>query len=364
MTKLLLFTLTASILFINADCKSDPVTPDNKPDTTSHNFTWQTFTWGGGGASSINDVAMINDVDIWVAGEILLPDSVAQDTLGRNPPFGAAHWNGKEWNFFRLPAIVSPTYTEYLPTTGIIAFSSTDIWFASGGGVHRFNGKTITQSYWLKKFPGNIGILDEGQTVEKLWGSSSSDLYAVGRNGGIARFNGSSWQKIESGTTLNLHDIYGATDSKTGEQQILAVGSSNIPFNRVILRIQGTSVTTLSSSPIEYELIGVWFVPNQHYYVVGDGVFEKTSLNESTWKNNPLDITSFGMSAVRGNGVNDIFSVGSFMEIVHYNGSTWYNYSKEIPHSDGALGALNMKGNTVIAGGQTGQDAIILMGKR
>ncbi|MBK7500058.1 MAG: hypothetical protein IPI19_13450 [Ignavibacteriales bacterium] len=44
--------------------------------------------------------------------------------------------------------------------------------------------------------------------LNKLWGISSNDLYAFGNNGNIAHYNnGSSWTKIESGTTLNLTDI-------------------------------------------------------------------------------------------------------------------------------------------------------------
>ncbi|MFZ1281885.1 MAG: glucosyl transferase, partial [Ignavibacteriaceae bacterium] len=30
-------------------------------DTTSHNFTWQTFTWGNSGSSLLKDVAIINE---------------------------------------------------------------------------------------------------------------------------------------------------------------------------------------------------------------------------------------------------------------------------------------------------------------
>ncbi|MFA6540662.1 MAG: hypothetical protein WCT99_03595 [Bacteroidota bacterium] len=362
MKKIILLPLFSMFFFLGCTEDKPCTTCPSSIDTTSHAFTWQAFTWGGGGGSSITDIAILSDTNIWAVGNIQLPDSVAMDSAGHNFPYGIAHWDGKNWTLQRI------FYHDYGTTemfagglTSILAFASNDIYVCSYANLLHWDGNSWTEKAF---FITDVSPVPFNGQVQKMWGSDGNHIYCVGKSGAIYFYNGSSWQKLESGTTLDLHDIYGATDSKTGEQQILAVGSSNIPFDRVILRIQGSSVTKLSSAPIEYELISVWFSPNQHYYVVGDGVFEKKSLSENSWKNSPLDITTFGMSVVRGNNLNDVFCVGSFLEIIHYNGSTWYNYSKEIPHDDGALGALDIKGNIVVVAGQLGQDAIVMMGKR
>ena len=39
-------------------------------DTTSHDFSWKTFTFGGGGGSVLNDVAIVNDTLAYAVGEI------------------------------------------------------------------------------------------------------------------------------------------------------------------------------------------------------------------------------------------------------------------------------------------------------
>ena len=46
-------------------------------DTTSHNFSWQTFTFGDiiGGSSYLKDIAIINENDIWAVGAIYKADS-------------------------------------------------------------------------------------------------------------------------------------------------------------------------------------------------------------------------------------------------------------------------------------------------
>jgi len=45
---------------------------------TSHNFTWQTFTFGENSSSVLYDVAIINPDNIWAVGEIYMNDSLGQ----------------------------------------------------------------------------------------------------------------------------------------------------------------------------------------------------------------------------------------------------------------------------------------------
>jgi hypothetical protein len=47
-------------------------------------------------------------------------------------------------------------------------------------------------------------ITNSSLSLSKAWGTSSEDMYFVGRAGSIAHYNGSSWSKIESGTTTDL----------------------------------------------------------------------------------------------------------------------------------------------------------------
>ena len=46
-------------------------------DTTSHNFSWQTFTFGDPdiGSSSLNDAVVISDENIWCVGDIYVKDT-------------------------------------------------------------------------------------------------------------------------------------------------------------------------------------------------------------------------------------------------------------------------------------------------
>lgn len=56
-----------------------------------------------------------------------------------------------------------------------------------------------------------------------VWGSSASDVFAVGQAGTILHYNGSTWRRMPSGTATGLKGVWGES---TGE--VFAVGSGGI----------------------------------------------------------------------------------------------------------------------------------------
>jgi hypothetical protein len=323
-------------------------------DTTSHRFSWTVQVLGETG-SSLNDVAILNDSLAYAVGEIYLKDSTGQiDPIEYN----LAKWDGKGWAISRiLFPLCDPSGNQQAlgPYTaqGVWAFSAKDIWMCSGGSLAHWDGQTA--------MPFCMSLGYGVRSLRKMWGVNGT-LYLVGTNGFIAFYNGHYWQQLVSGTTLSVNDVWGAQNS-FGEWEILAVASND--FDRRLLRIQGTSVSTAADSGLSNTLMGVWFAPGVHYYVVGTGIHYKNTLNDPFWNRYASGVvTSFASSSVRGNGANDVFVVGSYFEVVHFNGSSWYNYQKEIPLTEGSFGRVAIKGNLVIAVGLVGQQAAVLIGRR
>ena len=357
-SKLLMPILCATMFFVGASCKKDPpivppLPPDPLLDSTSHNFIWQKFTFGGdAGSCVLNDVAIINDTLAYAVGAIYSKDSAGNFDP---QPYNLAVWNGKEWKLQKVPYYFQGQ-PFFHPIQSVFARGANDIWFCGNGIIHsngvQYTEMPVPSSAW-------------GQSrMNKMWGVGN-DLYVVGNGGSIALFNGSSWQKLNSGTTLDIQDIYGAYNAKSSQWEILAVCTQNLPLNRAVYSIKGNSVTQLSADPIQYELFGVWFMPGKHYYVVGDGIYEKNSLLESSWKNGPLDITKYATTKIRGNDLNDLFVVGAFGEVLHYNYSTWYSYRKTATGlSNGSYASVAVKNNLVIAVGEDSPSAIIAIGRR
>jgi hypothetical protein len=321
-------------------------------DTTSHNFTWQIDTLGDGGGSVLYDVAIINDTLAYAVGEIYKRDSVGN---WEPTPYGLAIWNGRNWTlrklFAQYPGVSSPSLVR---PHGIFAFSQTNIWFADAD-VFWWDG----QSQLLRVHQVVNTVLSAGQYVDKLWGSSPSDIYAVGINGAIAHYDGVRWRRIESGTTLPIKDIYGAREPESGQYEVLCVSADQaLPGHSQILKIENMTVREVATHP-EWEPWGIWFVPGRRYLHAGDGLWEARTLSGPWVRNNSLP--AWFKSSVRGQSLSDIVVSGSFWLLSHNNGVTWQTY---FPRTSGAFGGINIKRNLLVSVGFIGDRAVVIQGRR
>lgn len=327
-------------------------------DTTSHEFTWQIDTLGDYHFSSLRDLAIDNDTCVYVVGGIYKKDS-----MGNWLPFyNLARWNGIRWELIRVKVKLnygtSIIITDQDELISIFMVNQSDIWMVSeSGGVSRYlNGNWIMMDIPYGQGPGG---------ANKIWGTSSKDLYFVGDDGKIIRYDGSRWQRIESGTALDVQDIVGVRDKRSGDYEILAVASKrHVSYDRVILKLNGTGVQHLSDDGINYSLRGIWFSPGRHYFAAGGGMYEKILLNQEQWKNIPDNVTNYYILAIRGNDVNDLICVGGFGEVLHFNGLSWRSYHNQTKLDYGNYISVSIKGDFVCAVDLSADGAHVLRGIR
>jgi hypothetical protein len=345
-----ILVIVSILTLVSLDCKKNPVAPPppNNNDTTSNNFTFQTFAFGGNAGSCVlSDVAIISPTDIWAVGAIYLNSaSGAPDPF----PYNAAHWDGQNWNLQKVPYIYQ-SQPFYHPIQAVFALSSNDIWFG-GNGLEHWDGNQFSNVDEVNPFwSGNL--------MQRIWASSDNNIYIVGSGGIAVHYTNGSWTKIATGTSLAFNDIYGSGG------QILTVCLQFNPLGGEIFSIQGNTATQISSDPVgQHQFFSVWFEPNQQYYVVGDGIYQKNSLSDNTWRNGPLDFTNYGTTKVRGNGINDVFVVGAFGEFLHWNGVRWKSFIDQAGLADGSYASIAVNGDLVIAVGQNGTQGVITVGKR
>jgi hypothetical protein len=240
------------------------------------------------------------------------------------------------------------------PLEGAFAFSATEVWFASSVPI-KWNGN-FAALYHLY----DMGILtpDDG-SVSKVWGSNPRDIYFVGRKGSVVHYDGSNWQKLPSGTTVDIQDIWGAG------QAVLAVASFiNYGRGLDLLQIQGTSVAKLDTAGLRIALSSVWFSNDQDFYLAGDGLFTKNKLTDLRWDLHE-EQPSIYKRRVRGNAGNDVFVVGDFGLVSHYNGSSWRHYrDREVPSFFGLLSSAAVTRDVMVAVGEINDRALVLRAKR
>jgi hypothetical protein len=194
---------------------------------------------------------------------------------------------------------------------GVWGSSATDV-FAVGenGMIMHYDGVE-----WIKM---------KSPTMEHLygvWGSSSSNVYAIGAAGTILHYNGLIWSAdIESGITEDLRAIWG-----TGDSDIYSAGDAG-----TILHFDGMSWTEMESNSNAW-LLGMWGTSDTNIYAVGgfyDGVggwFHPDSWNGgvilhydgSVWAEIKMDINS-RLFSIWGSSESDIYTVGAQATILHY----------------------------------------------
>ena len=248
-------------------------------------------------------------------------------------------FDGSAWTrmiIFGDPSLDAEIYDLWGPAPGSISLVDrwNILWFNgstwNGIGVVQSNGLGLwgfalnqqvavsdqVSTHWI----GNQRTFFPTPTIEPLfdvWGTSMSNLYAVGRSGSIAHFDGAAWEALNQESLVNLRDVW---TSSTGA---IAVGTGG-----TILRQSG-STWTEENVGATYELAGVWETPGLSVAV------GRYAPNNIDWQQAVLMNTGSGgtdvgpvggahrLFDVWGSSASDVYAVGWAGEILYYNGGTW-----------------------------------------
>jgi hypothetical protein len=325
-------------------------------DTTSHDWVFDPpVLFGDGSSSVLYDVAIINDTLAYAVGEIYKRDSLGNwDPL----PYNLVKWDGQQWELKRV-TVQTSSGPVTAPLYGIYAFAANDIWLTSGVPIHG------NSQIWVQYHLFQMGVLGPNDgSLTKIWGSSSSNVYFVGNRGTIAHYSHGTWQRLESGTTQPITDIWGDLDSATGENVAIALASNIYQGGeKKVLRIVGNAVTQLNSDGLPWALSGVWFKRNR-YFIAGDGLFKRRCLGcISGWQRFHSGLANYYSNAIRGVEA-DIVVGGSFGELITFNGATWRNHLPETFMSPGSFYRVAIKTDFFVAVGHKNFRGCVLVGRR
>ncbi|MBI5487177.1 MAG: hypothetical protein HY905_07575 [Deltaproteobacteria bacterium] len=173
------------------------------------------------------------------------------------------------------------------------------------------DGRTDESQWcWVNPKPTGIGF-------EDAWAAAENDVWAVGWNGGIARWDGWSWSPMCSGTQADLEAVWGASPDDVW------IGTWPGHF----LRWNGTEFAA-------YELgarvlvTGIWGAGPADIWAVwgGDGSGEDRGgvwhWDGSVWASvlGPVDQS---LLAVWGRSAADVWAVGTSTTAYHWDGGAW-----------------------------------------
>jgi photosystem II stability/assembly factor-like uncharacterized protein len=160
----------------------------------------------------------------------------------------------------------------------------------------------------------------QADSLNDVWGNAPDNIYAVGSNGTILHYNGTEWKKMVSNTVAYLTGIWGSSSDN-----IFAVGD-----NGTILHYNGTYWKPMESGTTD-ELLSIWGSSSRDVFIaiaLSGTVLHFDGVN---WKpvKTPLDSLYWGMLwDFWGTSSNNIYAVGSYTAIFHWNGNEWSVLSK------------------------------------
>lgn len=160
-----------------------------------------------------------------------------------------------------------------------------------------------------------------GNSLEHLWGTSASNIWAVGEANTIVHYDGTGWQVVASGgpTTVGfptIHRIWGHSPSS-----VYAVGTDPALNGKpLVLHFDGTTWRQ-PFVPGLGALYGLWGHGDSGLIAVGlDGL--ALHFDGYTWREESTN-SARTLYDVWGSSASDVYAVGAGGTLRHFDGTAW-----------------------------------------
>jgi hypothetical protein len=201
------------------------------------------------------------------------------------------------------------------------------VWGSSGTDVF-----AVGDSGTILHYDGTSWTAMASGTSNKLngvWGSSGSNIFAVGDSGTILFYNGGTWSQLASPTTYTLYGVGGSSGS-----DVFAVGGldDSYGYHYVMLHYNGSNWSSIATGSY-YILYSVWSSSVSDVFVGGETSTYYTSGNifhydGSSWST--MSNTIYTLYGIWGSSASDVYAMGYDYKnpsnngaILHYDGTSW-----------------------------------------
>jgi hypothetical protein len=265
-------------------------------------------------------------IETGIVGEVIVTPSTAMINEGQTQQFTVA------FRDLHGADLTGPSATWASSDMGVATVDGSGL----ATGVVEGSATITAVNEWVSG-TANLTVLPAGltwaaaspttETLWGIWGSSGTDVFAVGLSGTILHYDGSAWTKMTippSVSSCTVVDVWGtsATDVFATMGGSYACGG--------ILHYNGSAWSISGQIPVPdsedvYPLYALWGNESSNVYAAGqDGIV--AHFDGADWSAVQL---SNGMcaepplQAIWGSSGSDIYAVDDYGTIQHYNGSAW-----------------------------------------
>lgn len=179
--------------------------------------------------------------------------------------------------------------------------------------------------------------------IWSVWGTSPTNVFAVGGGATTMRFNGTVWSAMTNPATGDVRSVWGPDSA-----HVYAVGG-----NGFILQQSGATSWAAMTSPTTVQLFGLWGSGPTDAFAVGTGGTVVHN-NGSTWSLMTQSATTQDLWSVWGASASAVFAVGNNNAVIFYNGSTWTAMTSPAPATTLFYRVWGLAANNVFAVGSGG----------
>jgi len=232
----------------------------------------------------------------------------ARDSVGNAIVSGALRWSSLNP---KVATVDSATGTA----TGVRSGQATVV--ATAGGVTTYALVTVSATgaapvnLWVATPSGTTGQLNDA------WGSAATDVFAVGADGALVRFNGTAWAAM-SGAAANdtLLGVWGSSAS-----DVFAVGR----HGRLLHHTGSGGWAAMTGIDPSDHLNAVWGSSPRDVFAAGEtggGSGVVYHYDGAAWSK--MTVPAVGaLRALWGFSANDVHASGAGGVVLHYDGTTW-----------------------------------------
>ncbi len=357
----LAISIVAALLQLS--CTGDIMGPPVIKDPRTYTWTIDTLAYPGSYQTAMQDIWGSSSTDVYVVGH---------NDQNRGLMW---HYDGKQWTDVKLSTVQGGNIQGAIDLSAIDGFSAASVYavgekdydnpnrppnFLDSSLIIRFDGRqwreeNIQRKRWL------LSISD----------TAPNDIWMCGLNGTLYHFNGSQWQRdtvvvsIPPDGEFTLWKVAAVSPSEV--YMIGIVNQNSIARNSwyFLIRQQNrwSVVDSFVVQPGHYETKfgqnGLWVSPEGTLYSFGPHILRWTG---SSWVK--VYETFDALSKMAGTSESNVFAVGDFGKILHYNGVDWYEF-KEVRNLNAVYSSVWTDGREVFVVGffNDGSKTLILHGK-
>jgi hypothetical protein len=203
----------------------------------------------------------------------------------------------------------------------------------SGSNIYAVGDNGLAKYFDGNSWEDPVGFLNTSADLNGVWVSAGGEVFIVGgtpplaNNAVIFHYTGAAWELMSSGTGNTLEAVWGSSES-----DVFAVGA-----NGTILHYDGFEWLPMISNTTNY-LTCVWGSAGNNVFASGSST-NVHHYNGSTWVPT-LGVVEYP-DDLWGSSGSDVYAVGGsdYNKIDHFDGSTWRTQFQPGNHPNGVWGS-------------------------